>query len=604
MSPLIRARFAELRALIAMLWGAVNAASTAFAGFVADVVNQLTFAFTGTLRFPGRVAVLRQIPTPAGTTLQLPANPSNGDEYRWSDGDGSCSPSSVVTLTAVGGATVRNGAAVRFNTPFSWAVATFDAANNDWVLETGYVLNASLAQTTWHVNYVTGKVNNDGLTAGTAVPNVATIMSRWQAGAPGTTPTLAPGTVNIFIDSAVPGGNQFGDPLGVLANVNGSGAGVVLVVQGTAPTQVHAGTLNTVSAFARTSAAGQILITDLTVADYGPFTPNLFHDITTGGVGWLRQPAVGANATGTITRARTAQTAGTFGGFPTPVTTNAGDSYELIALTSVYMGENCVTNPNGQGPLGLFFYRLHFLQRVNFEGCLMGNTNVISTFGDFIFIQECYREFQIRGTNDVFEINCGSRSNMQCFGAGFESFAGFTYTPHFLSENGNVVLDGDFVTDVLTNITSSQNAPISTARGFGTFLQVGTASYWATNSTSGAFLIGIKGSSRFQTLGDGANVLYGTVGAANPCFNLRALSILQLATNTAVNTFNFENGSTETFQINSKTAGFGFNTTTGLFVGPTNFRLDFFDAALAAGTGFGSNAQDPQLGGWMTTYNG
>jgi hypothetical protein len=464
--------------------------------------------------------------------------------------------------------------------------------------------NPSLAQTVWHINYLTGLPTNDGLTAGTAVDGAATIYRRWQGGIPGTVPTLPPGTINFFIDSAVPGGNQFADPLGILVNVNGSGTGVILVFQGTAPAQVKSGTLNTVSAFARTSAAGQILITDVTVADYGPFTPTMFHDITTGGIGWLRQPAVGVNATGTITRARTAQTVGAFVGFPTPVTTNAGDSYELIALTSVYMGENCVTNPTGQGPLQVFFYRLHFVQRTPFEGCLTGNTNVIGSFGDFLFFQECYREFQIRGISDVFEINCASKSSMQCFGPGFESYAGFTYTPPFLSMSGNLVLDGDFVIDVLTNITSSQNATLVTSRGFGTYLQVGTASYWAVNSPNGAFLIGIKGSARFQTLGDGANVLYGTVGGANPCFSLRALSILQLATGTAVNTFNFENGSTEAFTINSKTAGYGFNTATGLFVGPTNFRLDFFDAALAAGTGFGSNAQDPQLGGWMTTYNG
>jgi hypothetical protein len=78
---------------------------------------------------------LRAIPG-AGTTVDLPpAQPTDGDNYEIIDADGSSGPGNQVTIVPPAGTTIRGGATFVLQSPFSGVRVTFEANDDDWVVE-------------------------------------------------------------------------------------------------------------------------------------------------------------------------------------------------------------------------------------------------------------------------------------------------------------------------------------------------------------------------------------------------------------------------------------------------------------------------------------
>ena len=77
-------------------------------------------------------AALSLIP-PGGTTLFLPADPSDGDSYEFADADGSCSAAKPIVVRANGGLTVMGSASRSFTTPNASSKFVFISELKTWV---------------------------------------------------------------------------------------------------------------------------------------------------------------------------------------------------------------------------------------------------------------------------------------------------------------------------------------------------------------------------------------------------------------------------------------------------------------------------------------
>lgn len=461
-------------------------------------------------------------------------------------------------------------------------------------------VNTALTQTTWFVDRVNGLATNSGLT-GFPVDSLATIINLWTGGIPGTRVRLPNATITITISVPAAVQPDIADPISAMMDLDIVGGPTILIQSGVL-TVARSGTLASASAFARTSAAGQISVTDAGVADFSLYAcksttvGGLFHDITTGAVSWLYEPQT-ANATGKVDPGRTALTAGVQA-TPTPVAINTGDLYEVLTPVQVYFGAQCTVR-NTQSSSSPSFSGARFVlyrlwgRSAGAGDCWRPGTggDVATSLGPNIEVQECridQRYVVDRGV--VRFVNCAMTASSinGVVGAGnLVILAGFTYGFVNAFYGGDLRVDCDFVIDGTGTISGT---------GAGAIF-IGNMSRWA--ATGPAF--GIEASAfHFQNVFEGQHVVYGTVGAANLVIKFTSHSnsggVTYAGAGSAVATFQFDSNVTN-FQFPvSLNSGFGVDPATGLSVGPTTNTWAHLDAALGAGTGFGGAARDPTTG--------
>lgn len=461
-------------------------------------------------------------------------------------------------------------------------------------------------QTVWHVNAATGNNANSGLTAGTAIQSFAYLASLWKGTAGGGRPQLSPSvgtTITIFVDSLMPNT----DPVAPLLDVD-LAPGMTLLFEGQTNIVPNVTSiLTTASTFARTSAGGKQTFTDATVANFA--TPLLagallMQDTTAprGSVAWLVGPDPGPSATGTSTVFYTPATPGVLA-TPTIVQPLAADGYTLSTLTTLNLGNGFKTRmfpQNGQagGVLtsAVFFYRLHF--------ALPGSSDVV-TFGGspgvVYAFQECQRDIPIvaAAQGAVLSFNCldfHSTGGIAQAGGTLEYFAGGASNgtnaggPNITAEQGGVcVADLDFALIAMAGNFFAQ----------GGLIELGNVSHWGT-SAGGQIIVATDGGEVvLNPLLQATSVAYGTDGGtfcsigAGTSFGPGKCTYSQTGSGTpCADQFKSTNVA---FLLGRgpSTSAWGTSTTTGLAVGSTTCTIAHMDAAIGAGTGFGSNAVDP-----------
>jgi hypothetical protein len=452
--------------------------------------------------------------------------------------------------------------------------------------------NPATSQLVWFVDYVNGSNSNSGLTATSAVKTAAEIKRRWTGGVAGARVQLPAATITITVLTSAP---DTTDPWSVLLDVDQAGPGQ-LIFQGAPLAPLHTGTISTVTSFARTSANGQITITDTTVPNWGAFPiPSLLVDTQAGtGVGWLYEPQTGSSANGIVSPLRALATAGTAadGG---QIAINAGDAYQLVPLVSIYMGSGATyrTFPaTGTGQAVCSVRRLHITTSTTFEPMQLHPQDYAG-----IFFQECQIDAGSALADLAILQNCWSTHFIEAFGSNIslpQFLAGGTYNTLTVS-TGYTIVDRDFVFDTGAN----GGLAVSFGRGESCFLRIGQASTWGLAT---AFTAVAGNSVRIAGLNAGGDVFYGKVGSGNPIFGVTDNAFLQ-GYGSGSNLTTALNFDSSTFTINAQSSGFGFNTSTGAYVGPTTYTVAHVDASLGAGTGFGGFAIDPRTGAYVYSDN-
>lgn len=458
-------------------------------------------------------------------------------------------------------------------------------------------------QIAWYVNAVSGNDANDGASPATPVKTVAQIALRWRGVGGGGKPTLQPATGNtitVTLQTDIP----VTDPLSPILDVNINSPGgtpTALIIVGGAKTSGHAGTINTATAFARTTAGGQPVITDVSVANFAPFvgTASLMVDSTTGAVGWLYGPDAGASANGTLSVGYSAQTAGTV---PTLVQTAyaGGNAYTLSDVIHASLGSGFTTRSFPEKSTSVtgasaqvFFYRLHLVEANNNDNVQFASPSVA------YFFQECQLDHAVQAVQGGGGfLNCFSFHNLgyQIIGtAVFDFFAGALSGQNAgtitASNAGVALVDQDFA-------VFSATPYIATAGGE---LFIGNAGFWVQGGGNQAIDAGGGGDVVFTPLNAAGTVFYGTDGGT-PIVISGAIGQGQILYHNdgggtpAADQFKFTHS---TFKVGDLTSAFGFNATTGAYVGPTTNTLAHLDAALGAGTGFGGQAIDPSTGSYL-----
>ena len=461
-------------------------------------------------------------------------------------------------------------------------------------------------QTVWHINPLTGNDLNDGLTAPTALATVAQLALRWKGVGGGGRPQLSPSvgtTITIFVDADLPAS----DPIAPLLDVDLS-AGMSLNFVGAAKPPAKTSTFTAASTFARTLADGQQTFTDASVADFNAFIGTAMLINCTAGprlsVAWLVGPDPGASATGTSSVFYTPQVQGT-PSVPTIVQPLAADGYTLSAPTVAFLGSGFTTRQFPQQPqtgaafgANVTFYRLHF----PIPGDANDTALLTGMNGVGYFFQECQLDETLTidgASSSATFTNClafHSGGYIANGGATLELFAGAASLGTTVGGPlVNVTTDAVMIVDADFALISMNNAFTAS---FGGVLELGNASHWGT--TAGASLVAVdSGVAVLNPLTQATSVLYGTDGGQ--------FAIVGAGTNNGQSRLTYHqtgSGTPAADQFKStnvafllgrgpSTSAWGVSTTTGLAVGATTNTIAHLDAAIGAGTGFGSNAVDP-----------
>lgn len=307
---------------------------------LADVDAQATFAFSPTANF----AAVRAVPSPGGTTLQLPAAPANGDIYQFQNEDGSCSSGSPIVLSPLGGKTVNGAAELSFHAAGSWAIAAYNAVTNDWCVLSPNAATApgpltSRAAWTAPAFWInpSGSNNNDGTTQASPLADFSELVRRYG--------TLSPILSNAII--TFDGGDHPGDV--ALAPILAGGGQVM--IQATLPAPTTSGVvLSGVVALNRAAgtflqanlgatAAVNMLVINRTRANSRAFVKSLVSGTTF----VLSQPL--------------SPIAFPFGAIPTEATWQTGDTVDLYVLRKVNIVDLAAVADNTTFP-GLCVYQL------------------------------------------------------------------------------------------------------------------------------------------------------------------------------------------------------------------------------------------------------
>ena len=307
------------------------------------------------------------------------------------------------------------------------------------------------AQTAWFQSYATGNNANDGKTAATAVKTAAEIKRRWTGGVNGARVQLPAITITITALDTAPDAS---DPFSVLLDVDQLAPGQ-LVIQAAAVAPLHTGTLATVSAFARTSAAGQIIITAADAPNWNTFPmPSLFVDTTKNSVGWLYEPFTGSSANGIITPNRTPATPGTAVG-DSQLLAAAGDAYQLVPLVGIYMGNGAEYRNFPASILGnACTATVRRIRSIKSPGAGFESSQTKPRGGAALYVQECQLDIELIATNLTIVQNCWSTTFLggtldldsnSCFFLAGGSYGGLS------QGGGESIVENDFVWDTAQN---------------------------------------------------------------------------------------------------------------------------------------------------------
>lgn len=462
-----------------------------------------------------------------------------------------------------------------------------------------------LNQDRWWVDYANGDNKNDGLTQTTALKDTGEIRRRWTGGIAGVRPQLPT---------------------------------ALLVIE--APTTVkRSGTINAVpNAFARTPT-GQQTVTDAGVADWTSDVDHMIHDTATNAIAYVSAGGSPATLTHSHLAVDTTSLASLnlFGGLTAAAI--GTDAYEILdPLLSVYLGSDSFTRcvPSFQsttipvpkitvhivspstaladpfsdpilphladidllgqnGQAAVVFQRLKAAPQ-NFA------TDLAYVNGDGQF------HFFPIGSNIVFaECDLGSQAMRAGEGVNFLNCRlPFLHGDDLQTPSSNVLggygrvgvllgsrwtMDQDVYVlgRALLQAASSGNGIL--IGNVGRYLAAGDPATIAIQTTT---VDGGRGSTwNLSAVFDGVGVFYGTTHGADIA-QVGGVSRLY-ATGAAAATFVFDGGAGATFQLGaSNLNGYGFNTGTGAYVGPTTITVQHLDAALAVGAGFGGVAIDPK----------
>jgi hypothetical protein len=442
-------------------------------------------------------------------------------------------------------------------------------------------------QTVWYIDPVAGNDANNGQTPATALKTAAALGALWRGVSGGGRPILSPSvgtTITINLLNDLPNT----DPISVLLDVDLAGS-MALIFVGGLHTAAHSGTLATVSAFARTAAAGQVKITDGTVADYSGFvgSSSLYIDSVTGAVAWLYGPDGAPSATGLISPPYAPQPVGSVSFTAAPTLSLAGHAYTLSDCIHASLGSGYVTRSfpvesSGGLPAQVFFYRLHLTQPNT--GAVVGwnSPSVVYTLTE-------------SQTDEAIEVFAGGVNLINCFGfrATYTALGGTAVVEVALGgatsgtmqalSGGSILVDGDALVFSVSPYTV-----------IGGTIEIGNAGYFTNGGASAALEVdgGVANITRlFQT----TSIFYGVDGGTGVLVNGAKGSFgLVLYRNDGGGTpaqsqFQLTH---PTFKLGDMTSPFGVTIATAAYVGPTTGTMAHLDAALAAGTGFGGLAVD------------
>lgn len=441
----------------------------------------------------------------------------------------------------------------------------------------------------WWIDFLTGDDNNPG-TALLPLKTIGALATLWRGTAGGGRPVLDPATgttVTVHLESDFPDS----DPLSQILDVDITDGNALIIVG--AATVNHTGILATANTWARTVANGQVRITDGAVADFGAFigVSTLVHDVTTGAIAWLYGPDTGSSATGTCTPGYSAQTAGSF---PSIVQTNfvVANAYTLASLPTVAVGQGFVTRSfpqEGNNGAQVFVYRLHL-------GNPPSNPQAVfqsPTCG--YALQECQYDLQLEpALGAVVLANCfgyhtsvlpQASGSVELLAGGLQGQSGGLVRAAL---GGLAIIDQDFA--------MQSDTPYSV--GIDSSMIIGDAGFW-TNGAATRALECSGGILLHNPLFGAEGVFYGTDGGTVctlPRGNGAGAVVLDSGV-TAVNQFACSHSN---FTCGGQTSTYGFDQAAGTFTGPTTCTFAHLDAALAAGTGFGGSAVDPQTGCTMS----
>lgn len=231
-----------------------------------------------------------------GTTLNLPAEPNEGDMYSFADTDGSCNEAHFVALVpAAGGTTVNGGGTHIFAFSRFSGYVVFDAAADNWVLYESATGDEEVTLNAFSTNGNGGPVTPGALTLAAATPVLVAAVGMTPKGVGLTevafmlTLTLAAAdtvTMRAAVQAnvtSITGGSELGGASPSFNYETGQGAGQPVVVVGGAVTQQGsfvesrpAGALTVTCIF-----AGAVELPAVTVA--GAVSAILLDIATTGG---------------------------------------------------------------------------------------------------------------------------------------------------------------------------------------------------------------------------------------------------------------------------------------------------------------------------------
>lgn len=454
-------------------------------------------------------------------------------------------------------------------------------------------------QIAWWVNPSTGSDSNSGTSSASPLKTLAALGALWRGSNGGGRPVLAPAT-GATITVTVQGNLPTSDPFAPVLDVDLANSARLIFVGG-ANTPAHTGTVATANAWARTSANGQVRITDSAVADFHALVGNasLVQDANVTTVAWLYGPDTGSSATGTLFVPYQAQTPGV-ASVPTTTAILAGDVLSYSQPLTGTLGQGFVTRSypaENNGEASVFFYRFDFTLQNNNDTCIFDSLTAQYSFQECMFLHAAeVASGAVSFLNCFFWHNAGlvaaDGGAVEClFGGGISGQAQGSVN---VLAGGLALLDTDFAVFSERPVLASQ---------FG-LLELGDFGFW---QNGGAGAIAVGGGVAGIALGFGAeSIVYGNAGAGP------IITVGGDASGGGQFTYRNDGGGTpaatqiqfnvSTFKLGEMASPFGVTLATAAYVGPTTPTLAHLDAALGAGTGFGGLAIDNSTGATMRVH--
>lgn len=379
------------------------------------------------------------------------------------------------------------------------------------------------------------------------------------------------------------------DPLSMMLAT--LGWDVVLRFFGT-PTVLQTGTFTSVTAITHATNTPNS-VTDTALASFAPFLSQRIQIVggpRDGAYAWIAKD-LGGHACRTSNFA--IDSSDDVLGGPTPVVPQVGDAYEILQLQEIRMGTfigsaggDTDVSPGSTVQPTIVFHDLAF-------GDLAGATTGTATYPSMLTSVMLVRFWGCQFNTEVGVSYSTSAEFMNCwitggsqefaFGSfGFDAllsfFSGGCTGSSRIAASGSVVFDQDYLCQGCTLLAYP-----------GSSLQTGSVGIF--DATAGVRVM--PSANLMSAPGADAEALYGS-GNSGVGVQIDAGGVGTYTS--AVPTLTGAGGD---FSLGLATSAFGFNSSTGVFVGPTTCTWTHFAASLAAGTGFGGNAQNPKFGAYF-----